>query len=52
VYEAALVITFLVAAMLGAVAVKLLDRLAHRDAESKARQILERAELDAANMVK
>ncbi|MBW3598057.1 MAG: ribonuclease Y [Planctomycetes bacterium] len=47
-----MVITFLVAAILGAVAVKFLDRLAHRDAESKARQILERAELDAANRIK
>ncbi len=45
-------ITFLVSAVLGAVAVKFLDRLAHRDAESKARSILERADLDAANRIK
>ncbi len=52
-YESILIaITFVVSAVLGAVAVKFLDRLAQRDAESKAREILHRAEQDAATRVK
>lgn len=47
-----LAITFVVAAVLGGVAVKFLDRLAQRDAESKARDILSRAEQDAATRTK
>ncbi len=52
-YEVGLVIiTFAVAAILGAVAVKFLDRLAQRDAETRAREIVSRAEQDAATRVK
>jgi ribonuclease Y len=41
-----------VGAMLSFVAVKLLDRLRRKDAESEARSVIERAQLDAANLVK
>lgn len=52
-YESILIaITVVVSAVLGAVAVKFLDRLAQRDAESKAREILQRAEQDAATRLK
>ena len=43
---------FLVAALMGGGAVKLLDRLRHRDAERDARQIIERAEIEAASVRK
>ena len=41
-----------VCAVLAAVAVKLVDRLRRRDAESQAREITERAERDSANRIK
>ena len=43
---------FLVAALMGGGAVKLLDRLRHRDAERDACQIIERAEIEAASIRK
>ncbi len=42
----------LVGAVLSFVGVKLLDRLRRKDAESEARSVIERAHLDAANLVK
>ena len=41
-----------VAAILGALAIKLLDKLRGRDAATEARDIVERAERDAANRLK